>query len=95
MTAPAVSSDFKASSEPALDGPKAFLLRLALEAGVPLRILEYRRDRRSAQWLQERARWAAQQVAAHGDILQYPTRAHTSGGVRAEPAALGDLGERP
>jgi hypothetical protein len=58
------------------------LLRIAVAAGVPLRIAEYQRDRRPVQWLLERARWAGGMVAAHGDILQFPTKAHTSGGKR-------------
>jgi hypothetical protein len=52
--------------------PTETLLRVVVAAGVPLRLAEYRRDRRTAQWLLERAKWAGDMVAAHGDILQFP-----------------------
>jgi hypothetical protein len=65
----------------------ATLLRVAVAAGVPLRIAEYRRDRRTTQWLCERAKWAGDMVTAHGDILQFPTRAHTRGGKRSPSTA--------
>jgi hypothetical protein len=62
--------------------PTATLLGIVGAAGVPLRIAGYQRDRRTAQWLLERAKWAGDMVAAHGDILHFPTKAHTSGGKR-------------
>jgi hypothetical protein len=50
------------------------LLKAALAAGVPLRIAEYQRDQRDALWLLERARWAGDMVAHHGDALMYRTK---------------------
>src|SRR5262245_52017770 len=77
MTAPNLASPAEQA-----ESMTTVLLRLALQAGVPLRIAPYQRDQRDTRWLPERARWASEMVAHHGDILQYRTKAKTSGGKR-------------
>lgn len=70
------------------DNPKADLLQWTLAIGVPMRIAEYQRDRRSIAWLKQRAEWAGDMVASHGDILQYrtkPSRVSKAAGGAAIP----------
>jgi hypothetical protein len=67
--------------------PNAAPLRLAVEVGVPCGSpTKYQCDERTLAWLLDRARWAAGMVAAHGDILQYRTRAQSSGGGTYYPS---------
>jgi hypothetical protein len=63
--------------------PTETLLRIAVATGVPLRIAEYQRDLRTVQWLLAHATWAGDMVAAHGDTLQFRTKAHTRSGERS------------
>ena len=60
----------------------AELLRCHLEAGVPLKIHEFRQTDRDEEWLIARAQRAAAIVAANGDTLLYPRRARTKAGQR-------------
>lgn len=63
-----------------IDGRVPDLLRLTLQAGVPLRIAEYQCEERSVDWLIARCRWASEVIAANGDALLFRRRSQTIGG---------------
>jgi hypothetical protein len=65
------------------------LLRVTLQAGVPLQITTWQHQHRSVEWLTQRANQVAQVMAEHGDKLMYRTpRRRLEGGWRPGTAQV-------
>jgi hypothetical protein len=67
---------------PLVVDPTADLLRGTLEIGVPLRIAEYRADRRPVDWLIDRAKAAVPLLCEYGTALMWRQKPRTHNGKR-------------